>query len=111
VALDQTILPKRHLVERPQLAGVQRCTLLAQQVGGGQTDAQMLVGGALVEGIRLARQLDLAVQWLVLYAQQHAEEVLKDRTGGMDLAEAQAELLRAVAQLRAIEKLRKMKRG
>jgi hypothetical protein len=44
-------------------------------------------------------------------AKQHAEEALKDRTGGMDLAEAQAELLRAVAQLRAIEKLRKMKRA
>ena len=44
-------------------------------------------------------------------AKQRAEEALKDRTGGMDLAEAQAELLRAVAQLRAIEKLRKMKRG
>ena len=44
-------------------------------------------------------------------AKQRAEEALKDRSGEMDLAEAQAELLRAVAQLRAIEKLRKMKRG
>ena len=55
-----------------------------------------------------AKDLDEAA---AMAAKQRAEEALKDRSGEMDLAEAQAELLRAVAQLRAIEKLRKMKRG
>ena len=42
---------------------------------------------------------------------QRAEEALKDRTGKIELAEAQAELARAAAQLRAIERLRKMRQG
>jgi hypothetical protein len=32
---------------------------------------------------------------------------MQNRTGKMELAEAQSELMRAVAQLRAIERLRK----
>ena len=40
-------------------------------------------------------------------ARQRAEEALKDRGAAMDMAEAQAELARAVAQLRMIQKLRK----
>ena len=43
--------------------------------------------------------------------QERAEEALKDRTGAIEVAEAQAELARAAAQLKAIEKLRKLKRG
>lgn len=40
-------------------------------------------------------------------AKQKAEEAMKNRTSEMDYAKAQAELAEAVAQIQAIEKLRK----
>ena len=46
-----------------------------------------------------------------LAAKQRAEEALRDRVSAMDIAEAQAELARAAAQLRAIEKLRRLRKG
>ena len=42
-----------------------------------------------------------------LEAKQRAEEAMKDRGSAMDYAKAQAELAEAVAQLAAIQKLRK----
>ena len=39
-------------------------------------------------------------------AKQRAEEALKDKSGRIDIAEAQAELLRAVEQIKLIQKLR-----
>ncbi len=51
-----------------------------------------------------ARDLDEAA---ALAAKQRAEDAVRERTDKMDIAEAQAELARAVAQLRAIERLRK----
>ncbi|RPH47880.1 MAG: F0F1 ATP synthase subunit epsilon, partial [Lysobacterales bacterium] len=42
-------------------------------------------------------------------AKQRAEEALRDRGDKIGVAEAQAELARAMAQIRAIEKLRKLK--
>jgi len=77
-------------------------------VGGGAIEIQPHLVTVLADTSVRAKDLDEAA---AMAAKQHAEEVLKDRTGGMELAEAQAELLRAVAQLRTIEKLRKMKRG
>jgi F-type H+-transporting ATPase subunit epsilon len=77
-------------------------------VGGGAIEIQPHLVTVLADTAARAKDLDEAA---AMAAKQRAEEALKDRTGGMDLAEAQAELLRAVAQLRAIEKLRKMKRG
>lgn len=44
-----------------------------------------------------------------LEAKRMAEEAMQDRSASMDYARAQAELAEAVAQLAAIEKLRKMK--
>lgn len=44
-----------------------------------------------------------------LEAKRQAEEAMKDRGAAMDYARAQAELAEAVAQLAAIEKLRKIK--
>ena len=44
-----------------------------------------------------------------LEAKRKAEEAMKDRSASMDYARAQAELAEAVAQLAAIEKLRKLK--
>ena len=51
-----------------------------------------------------AQDLDEAA---ALAAKQRAEEAVRSRTDKMEIAEAQAELARAVAQLRAIERLRK----
>jgi F-type H+-transporting ATPase subunit epsilon len=43
----------------------------------------------------------------VLEAKKQAEEAMANRTGAMEYAQAQAELAQAVAQLQAIDKLRK----
>jgi len=43
----------------------------------------------------------------VLEAKKQAEEAMANRTGAMEYAQAQAELAQAVAQLAAIDKLRK----
>ena len=43
-------------------------------------------------------------------AKLRAEEVMRNRTSAMDYAQAQAELAEAVAQLAAIQKLRKIRR-
>ena len=45
-----------------------------------------------------------------LEAQQKAERDLQDKTSTMDLAKAKAELAKAAAQLRAVQKLRKQNR-
>ena len=42
-----------------------------------------------------------------LEAKRQAEEAVKDRSSAMDYAKAQAELAEAIAQLSAIQKLRK----
>ncbi|UCH52266.1 MAG: ATP synthase F1 subunit epsilon, partial [Pseudomonadota bacterium] len=42
----------------------------------------------------------------VLEAKQRAEEAMKNRTAVMEIAKAEAELAEAVAQLRAIRRLR-----
>jgi F-type H+-transporting ATPase subunit epsilon len=41
-------------------------------------------------------------------AKQRAEEALRNRAGAMDYAKAQAELAEAVAQLQAIQKIRRL---
>jgi F-type H+-transporting ATPase subunit epsilon len=51
-----------------------------------------------------AHDLDEAA---ALAAKQRAEDAMRERTDKVEIAEAQAELARAVAQLRAIERLRK----
>jgi F-type H+-transporting ATPase subunit epsilon len=45
-----------------------------------------------------------------LEAKRQAEEAMRNRTSSMDYARAQAELAEAVAQLAAIQKLRRIKR-
>jgi len=45
----------------------------------------------------------------VMEAKRQAEEAMKNRSSSMDYARAQAELAEAVAQLAAIQKLRKIK--
>jgi hypothetical protein len=62
------VLAEWRLVEAPELARVQARPLLTQQVDGGDADPQMLRDRPFVEGVGLARQLDLAMQGLVGHA-------------------------------------------
>jgi F-type H+-transporting ATPase subunit epsilon len=75
-------------------------------VSGGAIEIQPHLVTVLADTALRARDIDEAA---ALQAKQRAEEALKNRGGQVDLAEAQAELARAVAQIRAIEKLRKIK--
>ena len=75
-------------------------------VGGGAIEVQPHLVTVLADTALRAKDIDEAA---ALQAKQRAEEALKDRAGKIDVAEAQAELARAVAQIRAIEKLRKIK--
>jgi F-type H+-transporting ATPase subunit epsilon len=77
-------------------------------IGGGGVEIQPRMVTVLADTAARARDLDEAA---ALAAKQRAEEMLRDRTGAMEVAEAQAELARAAAQLKAIEKLRKLKGG
>ena len=73
-------------------------------VGGGALEVQPHVVTVLADTAARARDLDEAE---ALAAKQRAEEAVKNRKDKMEIAEAQAELARAVAQLRAIARLRK----
>ena len=73
-------------------------------VGGGTLEVQPRRVTVLADTAARAKDLDEAQ---ALAAKQRAEEAVKGRTDKLELAEAQAELARAVAQLRAIERLRK----
>jgi F-type H+-transporting ATPase subunit epsilon len=75
-------------------------------VSGGGLEVQPHVVTVLADTAVRAKDLDEAA---ALQAKQRAEEALKDRTGQIEIAEAQAELARAAAQLKAIERLRKVK--
>jgi F-type H+-transporting ATPase subunit epsilon len=77
-------------------------------VGGGALEVQPHKVTILADTAARAKDLDEAA---ALAAKQRAEEALRDRVGAMEIAEAQAELARAAAQLRAIEKLRKLRKG
>jgi F-type H+-transporting ATPase subunit epsilon len=73
-------------------------------VGGGSLEIQPNLVSVLADTAARARDLDEAA---ALAAKQRAEDAVRERTDKVDIAEAQAELARAVAQLRAIERLRK----
>jgi F-type H+-transporting ATPase subunit epsilon len=77
-------------------------------VGGGALEVQPHKVTVLADTAARAKDLDEAA---AAAAKQRAEEALRDRVGAMEIAEAQAELARAVAQLRAIEKLRQLRKG
>jgi F-type H+-transporting ATPase subunit epsilon len=53
-----------------------------------------------------AKDLDEAA---ALAAQQRAEEALQDKSGRITIAEAQAELARAAAMLKMLDRLRKVR--
>ena len=77
-------------------------------VGGGALEVQPHKVTVLADTAARAKDLDEAA---ALAAKQRAEEALRDRKDAMEIAEAQAELARAAAQLRAIEKLRRLRKG
>ena len=77
-------------------------------VGGGALEVQPHQVTVLADTAARARDLDEAA---ALAAKQRAEEAVRSRGDKVDVAAAQAELLRAVAQLRAIERMRKKPRS
>ncbi len=77
-------------------------------VSGGALEVQPHLVTVLADTAIRAKDLDEAA---ALQAKQRAEEALNDRHGKLDVAEAQAELARAMAQLKAIERLRKIRQS
>lgn len=73
-------------------------------VSGGVLEVQPNVITVLADTAIRGADLDEA---RALEAKRAAEEALKDRTSDIDYAQAQAELAEAIAQLHAIQKLRK----
>lgn len=73
-------------------------------VSGGILEVQPGVITVLADTAIRGHDLDEAS---ALEAKRLAEEAMRDKSSEMDYAKAQAELIEAVAQLRAIQKLRK----
>ena len=93
-------------------AGVVRVQTEGQEeqsfyVGGGALEVQPHAVSVLADTAARAADLDEAAAQA---AKARAEEAMRGHTDKMDIAQAQAELARAVAQLKAIEVLRKKKR-
>ncbi len=75
-------------------------------VGGGALEVQPHKVTVLADTALRAKDLDEAA---AVAAKQRAEEALKDTSGKISQAEALAELARQVAQLKMIERLRKLR--
>jgi F-type H+-transporting ATPase subunit epsilon len=75
-------------------------------VGGGALEVQPAKVTVLADTALRAKDIDEAA---ALAAKQRAEEALRDKAGHITLAEAQAELARAIAQLKMIARLRKIR--
>jgi F-type H+-transporting ATPase subunit epsilon len=73
-------------------------------VGGGALEVQPRHVTVLADTALRAKDVDEAA---ALAAKQRAEEALRDKVGHIEQAEALAELARAAAQLKMIERLRK----
>ena len=73
-------------------------------VSGGILEVQPQVVTVLADTAARASDLDEAA---ALRAKKEAEEALAHRTEAVDIAEAQAKLAEAMAQLQALERLRK----
>jgi len=75
-------------------------------VGGGALEVQPNKVTVLADTALRAKDLDEAA---AVEAKQRAEEALRDRGAHIDQAQALAELARAAAQLKLIERLRKIR--
>lgn len=73
-------------------------------ISGGMLEVQPHIVTILADTAIRAKDLDEAA---AIEAKKRAEEMLEDKSGRIDYAKAQAQLLEAMAQLRTIEKLRK----
>ena len=73
-------------------------------VSGGVLEVQPQVVTVLADTAIRGKDLDEAA---ALAAKSEAERVLANRTDAMDVAEAEAKLVEALAQLQALERLRK----
>ena len=73
-------------------------------VSGGMMEVQPSVVTILSDTAVRAQDLDEAS---AMEAKQAAEDAIRDREGDIDIAEAQSQLLEAVAQLQMIERFRK----
>ncbi len=73
-------------------------------ISGGVLEVQPHLVTILADTAVRAKDIDEAA---ALEAKRQAEEMLSDKSGRIDYAKAQAQLLEAMAQLRTIEKLRK----
>ncbi len=76
-------------------------------VGGGALEVQPQRVTVLADTALRAKDLDEAA---ALAAKQRAEELLLEKGEKISIAEAQAELLRAIAQLKMLERLRKARK-
>lgn len=76
-------------------------------VSGGMLEVQPHIVSVLSDTAIRAHDLD---EEAALEAKQRAVKLLQDRKAAFDYAKTQAELAEASAQLRAIERLRKIKR-
>ncbi len=75
-------------------------------VSGGMLEIQPHVVTVLADTARRAKDLDEAA---AMEAKQRAEKLLADKQVAIDYARAQAELAEAMAQLQAINRLRKIR--
>ncbi len=73
-------------------------------VSGGILEVQPHVVSVLADRAVRAKDIDEAA---AVEAKRRAEETLSDRSGKLDYAKAQLELIEAVAQLRTLERWRK----
>jgi F-type H+-transporting ATPase subunit epsilon len=73
-------------------------------VGGGSLEVQPKVVTVLADTAARAHDLDEAA---ALAAKQRAEDAIRNSQDKIEIAEAQAELARKMAELKAIERLRK----
>lgn len=76
-------------------------------VSGGMLEIQPHVVTVLADTALRAKDLDEAA---ALQAKERAEKLLTDKKSDVDYAKAQAELIEAMAQIQAIQKLRKMRK-
>lgn len=76
-------------------------------VSGGMLEVQPHVVTVLADTAMRAKDVDEAA---AKEAKERAEQAVRDRVGQMELAEAQAELAQAIAQLQTLQRLREHKK-
>ncbi|NJN45287.1 MAG: F0F1 ATP synthase subunit epsilon [Candidatus Competibacteraceae bacterium] len=76
-------------------------------ISGGLLEVQPHVVTVLADTAERARDLDESA---AVAAKQHAEQLMSERNTDFEYAKAQSELAKAIAQLQAIERLRKQLR-